>query len=186
MNRIEIWNRLGWHALGMVGIFSLVGMTWAEDAPPRSLKIAAITGEFAGQDVDAAEKYKERTHVVLFVNSDRWDRPIARYLKKLDSDLSEGIDEAPDAVATVVWLTDDKEKAKEYLPKAQQSLGLSRTAWTVFPGDKSGPVEWNVDVASTLTVVVLKKEKEVGRFAYVSTNDQDVPEAISALKKSAE
>ena len=48
---------------------------------------------------------------------------------------------------------------------------------------KGGPVGWDVDIASSLTVVVLRGGKEIGRFKYESTNDQDVPEVIKVLKK---
>ena len=43
---------------------------------------------------------------------------------------------------------------------------------------------WNIDIASHVTVIILKEGKELKRFAYGSTNDQDVPEAIEALKKA--
>ncbi len=169
--------------LGFVFCLTCIPLSAADDEAPRKLEVDAITGEFAGTSVDFCEKYKDRTQVVLFIAASKFDRPIGRYMKKLDAELAKGIEEAPQAVATAVWLTDDVGKSKEYLPKADQSLMFSKTALTVFPGEQSGPTGWNVDVASTLTVVVMRDGKEVARFAYVSTNDQDVPEVLKALKQ---
>lgn len=155
--------------------------TCAEDLKP--FKTHAVTGDSAGKETNYFEVRKDQPTLYVFVAADQWARPVARYVKKLDDALAAGIPEANDARVVVVWLTDDVAKAKEYLPKAQMSLQLSRSDWTVFEGEKAGPAGWNVDVAATLTTVVVRQGKESGRFGYKSVNEADVPEAVEALKK---
>lgn len=153
----------------------------AADLSP--LKVWAVTGSHAGNAVDYVAERKDQTTVYLFVNGATWDRPIGRYLKVLDTKLAEGVKKSEDAQVIAVWLSDDAAKGKEYLPKAQQSLKLTRTDWTVFEGEKAGPEGWNVDVADHLTAVVVRGGKEIDRFKYKSTNDTDVPDVIKALEK---
>jgi hypothetical protein len=154
--------------------------TFAAEVKP--LKVFAVTGEFAGKEVDYAAERKADTTVTIFVNAEQWTRPAARYLKVLDTQINKGIPNAEKAVVVAVWLTNDVAKAKEYLPKAQQSLDFSKTALTVFEGQVAGPDGWNADIAAQLTVVVVRNGEEKARFSYKSTNDADVPEVVKALE----
>jgi hypothetical protein len=149
----------------------------------RPLKVHAVTGEHAGKELNYAAERKAGTTVVLFVNAEQWSRPVARYLKVLDSELAKGVPGAEKAEAVAVWLTEDASQSKDYLPKAQMSLSLTKTSLTVFEGPKAGPEGWNVDIAAQLTAVVLRDGQEVARFDYRSTNDQDVPDLLKALGK---
>lgn len=149
----------------------------------QPVKVFAVTGSQAGNTVEYVAERKEKPTVYLFVNAATWDRPIARYLKVLDTKIGAGIKGADDAQVVAVWLTDDVAKAKEYLPKAQQSLNLARTDWTVYEGEKAGPEGWKIDTTEHLTAVVARGGKEVARFAYKSTNDTDVPDVIKSLEK---
>lgn len=145
--------------------------------------VRACTGEFDGTEINPADKAGAKPIVVVFVAADKFDRPIARYLRALDEKLTAGLDGLKDVTATTVWLTDDAAKSKEYLPKAQLSLKLERTTWTVFEGEKAGPKGWNVDIASHVTAVIVRDGKELKRFAYGSTNETDVPELLAALRE---
>jgi hypothetical protein len=153
----------------------------ASGAEVRPLKVHAVTGEHAGQELDYAAERKAGTTVVLFVNAEQWSRPVARYVKALDSELAKRVPGAEKTEAVAVWLTGDAAQSKDYLPKAQMSLNLSKTSLTVFEGPKSGPEGWNVDIAAQLTAVIIRDGQEVARFDYRSTNDQDVPEVVKAL-----
>ena len=175
MNRILL-------AAAAVAIFSMTHAR-AEDAKAPACKVAAVTGEFAGRDVDVTAERKEKPTVYLFVSAENWTRPIARYIKTLDAQLEKGVDGATGAEAVAIWLTADAAKSKEYLPLAQRSMQLNKTALAVFDGQPQGPDGWNVDVASHLTAVVVRDGKETARFKYQSTNDTDVPEVVEALGK---
>ena len=160
-----------------------------ESAEPEPFKVFAATGDHAQKEIDAVASRKDKATVYVFLAADQWARPVARYVKKLDEAINAGKGNAKDPEANadlrilVVWLSDDPMKGKEYLPKAQMSLQLARTDWTVFEGPKTGPNGWNIDIASTLTTVLVRRGKEIGRFSYKSVNETDVDEAIQALTK---
>lgn len=148
-----------------------------------ALKVTAATGEFAGEEVDYFEKRKERPTIYAFVQAASWDRPMARYLKTLDGAVKKA---GGDAQVVAVWLTDDAEKSKEYLPRAQTSLNLEMTALVVYAGDKSGPENWGINDRASLTAVVADGETCAARFGYVSLNETDVPGVEKALKEVLE
>jgi hypothetical protein len=159
-------------------------------AEPEPFKVFAATGDQAQKEIDAVASRKDKATVYVFLAADQWARPVARYVKKLDEALNAGKGNSKDPEANadlrilVVWLSDDPIKGKEYLPKAQMSLQLTRTDWTVFDGPKAGPNGWNIDIASTLTTVLVRRGKEIGRFTYKSVNETDVDEALQALTKN--
>jgi hypothetical protein len=88
-----------------------------------------------------------------------------------------------DAKAVAVWLTDEKEKTKEYLPKAQQSLDFDVTTMALHPDLNTGPEGWGINSDADLTVVVAAEKKVAARFGFVSPNDKVVREVLAALKK---
>src|SRR5437899_1618267 len=77
------------------------------------LKVSAVTGDYAGQELDFAAKRAGKPTVFIFIQADKWDRPVARFLKVLDQELTK---DRPDAAGIAVWLTDNVEQTKEYLP----------------------------------------------------------------------
>lgn len=148
----------------------------------ESLKVAVIEGEKAGQSYEWLAERKGQPSVVSFVKADVLDRPMARFLRSLDMELAQGVEGAADARAVAVWLTDDQNKSREFLPRAQQSLKFTRTDLAVFEGDRFGPNGWSVNGDAHLTVVVVRDGKVVKSFGFVSTNETDVPKVIEALK----
>lgn len=173
-------------ATGLIALVCGMGqaIAHAEDAGLKPVKVFAVSGTHEGKEVDYVAERKDATTFYVFLNATDWARPVARFVKKLDTDVAGGIAGAEDAHVVLVWLSEDAAKGKEYLPKAQMSLSLVRSDWTVFEGQKAGPDGWNVDIASGLTVVAVQKGKEVGRVAFKSVNETDVPSAIKLLKKS--
>lgn len=152
------------------------GLAAGADIP--SLKVAAVAGLVTNDERDFAAERSEQPTVYAFVQADKWDRPIARFLATLDRQLAK---DRSDVQIIAVWLTDDVAKSKEYLPKAQQSLNLSQTVWSVFPGDKSGPQGWNIDSGPHITVVVADGKKAVASFDYRSVNEIVVPDVLRKL-----
>lgn len=153
-------------------------------SPPKAFKTFAATGEFAEKEVDFTAERKEKDTLYLFVNSSEWTRPTARYLKTVDTEVDKGITGAKELSVVVVWLTDDVGQAKEYMPKAQQSLKFSKTSLAVFDGPKQGPDGWNIDIAAAITAVVVREGKVAAKFNYQLINETDAPEVIKALTKS--
>jgi hypothetical protein len=117
-----------------------------------AVKVFAATGTHADKVVDYSALRDGKPTVYLFVSAERWDRPIARLIKTIDTSLPEA---SAQAEAVAVWLTDKADEAKEYLPKVQQSLRLQTTALTVFAGEKAGSADWNINGAAAITIAVV-------------------------------
>jgi hypothetical protein len=145
------------------------------------LNVFDATGPHKDEELDYAAERKGKPTVYVFVRADAWDRPMARFLRKLDEALPQV---GEDCYVIAVWLTDDPDKAKQYLPVAQRSLEFQTTALTCFTGRKAGPREWGVNPDARLTAVVAHKGRVVKRFGYRSINETDVPAVRDALKKA--
>jgi hypothetical protein len=177
-------NPLRW--LLALCLLALPCLAWGQgvvSGPDKGKKVPALkvfdaTGPNQGKEVDYAAERKDRPTVYVFVQADKWDRPMARFLRKLD----EAVREVEDASVVAVWLTDDPDKTKEYLPVAQQSLQLQATALACFTGDKAGPEGWGMNADAHLTAVVANKGKVAAAFGFRSLNETDVPAVRDALK----
>jgi hypothetical protein len=143
------------------------------------LKAVAATGDAAGKEVDYATERKERPTLFVFVQADRWDRPVARFLRALDQALAK---DRNDVQIIAVWLTDDVAKAKDYLPKAQEALQLSLTTFAVYPGDKGGPAGWGINADAHVTAVVAQDQQVSASFGFRSVNETDAPPVLKQLK----
>src|SRR5215469_13722355 len=94
------------------------------------------------KEVDYAALRKDKPTVYVFVSAKDFGRPVFRFLKKLDEDVGD------DGVVVAVWLTDDADKSKAYLPKiAQYFRGV---VLTVF-GGTAGPKDWAINPDEHLT-----------------------------------
>jgi hypothetical protein len=174
--------------IASAGLF-LVSLAWAQDVssgpdqgkkvPP--LKVFDATGPNKGKEVDYAAERKDKPTIYIFIQADKWDRPMARFLRKLDEALQK---EAEDSSLVAVWLTDNPDKTEEYLPVAQQSLQFQKTTLTCFTGEKAGPKDWNINADAHLTAVVTTKGKVAATFGYRSINETDAPAVQDAYKKA--
>jgi hypothetical protein len=144
---------------------------------------AVLGADVNYEDADLAAKSRDKFVVYLLVNSAKWDRPIARFLKTLDTKLPEYA-ATPELIA--VWVTADAAQTKEYLPKVRQSLQFERTTLAAFADDGNGPADWNASADASLTVVLTDQGKTVETFEFVSTNETDVPQVGEAIKKAVE
>ncbi|HVJ79621.1 MAG TPA: hypothetical protein VNC50_01015 [Planctomycetia bacterium] len=144
----------------------------------KELKAVAIAEEGPKEAADVLAERKNKPTILVLVQADKWDRPVARFLKTLDQKLVERNDEAR---LLAVWLTDDQEKSKEYLPKAQQSLKLEKTVWAVFTGDKGGPEGWEINLNAGTTAIVLDGLSVLKSVGYRSLNETDVDAVMKKL-----
>src|SRR5262245_11963446 len=166
----------------------LAGPARAQDVtsgPDKGAKVPALkvydaTGEHKEKTVDYAADRKEKPTVYLLLQADKFDRPMARFMKALDGKAAKDF---KDVYLVAVWLTSDEEKTKEYLPKAAMSVSFETTALTSFKGT-AGPKGWGVNEDAHLTVVVANNGKWAGTFAYKSVNETDVKGVLAALKKA--
>jgi hypothetical protein len=149
--------------------------------PP--LEAFAVVGEVEDKKVDFAARRKDRPTIYVFVNAERWDRPTARFLRKLDEEVAGASDKSS---VVAVWIPQDVEKSKEYLPLAQQSLKLEWTALGVAPETGVSPPEWEINANVTVTVVVARQGKTAAVFGFDSVNDADVRRVVAAWRKTTE
>jgi hypothetical protein len=145
------------------------------------LKAIAVTGESAGKEIDFAAERKEKPTIFVFIQAENWDRPMARFLRTLDQALAKDRNEVR---IIAVWLTDDVAKAKDYLPKAQESLKLSQTTFAVYDGDKNGPGGWGINPDAHCTALVVQDQKVSASFGFRSLNETDAPAVLKTLKST--
>jgi hypothetical protein len=177
-------NSLRW--LLVLSTLALPGLAWGQDVtsgPEKGKKVPALkvfdaTGPNKEKEVDYAAERKDRPTVYVFIRADKWDRPTSRFLRKLD----EAVQKVEGASVVAVWLTDNPDKTKEYLPVAQRSLQLQATALTCYTGDKAGPDKWGINADAHLTAVVATKGKVGATFGFRSLNETDVPAVQDAVK----
>jgi hypothetical protein len=147
-----------------------------------ALKVFGVVGPVEGKEADFAAERKDDPTVYLFVQSEHFGRPMARFIKVLDTKLKEANEKAG---VVAVWIGDKEafEKNKDYLPRVQMSLKLENTAYAAVGGEKSGPNGWGLNADAHVTVVVADKGKVAKSFAFVSVNETDVRPVLAAIKK---
>lgn len=144
----------------------------------EKFKVTVVAGESSDKELDFVTERKEKPTVFVFVAADKFSRPMARFIKKLDEKL---MSDRTDVDIVAVWLTDDVNKSKDYLPKAFQSLKTTRTAWSVFNGEKTGPNNWGINPDADITVVVCDCTKAKFSKGYLSINETEVPKVFETL-----
>lgn len=176
------WLSLTLILFGTSSTLAQLGSGPKPGAKVEALTAFVVTGDRAGEVLNMVAERGTKPTVYLFVQAQHWDRPMARFIKTIDQRLEEGIDGGKVAATVAVWLTDDADKSKAYLPIAQESLKLTRTTLAVFEGDPTGPVEWDLDAGARLTAVVVRDCKAVVVKKYQSVNEKDTAEVVAALK----
>jgi hypothetical protein len=152
----------------------------ARDAKVPALKVYDATGEHKDKEVDYAAQRKDKPTVYLFIDAEKFDRPMNRFMKTLDGAVKKDFG---DAYLVAVWLTADADKTKALLPRVQESVRYEATALTLF-ADKAGPKDWNVNADAHLTVIVANKGVVRATFGYRSVNETDVPAVKEKLAEA--
>ena len=155
------------------------GLKAGEKVP--ALKAFGLVGATENKETDFAADRKDEPTVYLFVQSEHFSRPMARFLNELDGKIGVAGEKA---AAVAVWVGDKSfEKDKDRIPKIHTSLKFEKTAIAAFEGEKSGPNGWGVNPDAHLTVIVVNKGKVVKSFAFTVVNDTDVPAVLKELQK---
>lgn len=157
------------------------GPTLGEAVP--ELKVFAVTGDEDGKELDYAAHRGDKPTIYALVNGQQFDRPMARFLKTLDKEVAKlaETEKLKDVAIVVVWLTDDHDRIKEYLPLVQQSIKLEKTALCLFSGSTDGPNGWGANPEASLTVTIVKDKKPTQRWGFVSTNETLAKKVVEAL-----
>jgi hypothetical protein len=152
----------------------------AKGTAVAALKVYAATGAHADKELDYAADRKDKPTVYVFIVADKWDRPVARFLRKLDAE----VQKHADAQIVAVWLPDEPDTTKKYLPLAQQSLQFKATALTCYPVAKKTPEGWGINLEAGVTAVVAKQGKVVGSLGFRSAVEEDVKAVMEVLGKA--
>ncbi len=153
------------------------GPTVGTEVP--ELTVFGVVGDVENEDVDFAAHREGKPTLYCFIPADKWTRQVARLLKTLDGQITEVAD---DAAIVVVWLTEDPDASKEYLPRAQQSLRLEHTSLAVCTDDPLGPLDWAVNLEAEVTAIVTVDGEIKKTFGFVSANDTLADDVIEAFE----
>jgi hypothetical protein len=174
-------------------VFAFAPLARADESGPKAgekvpaLKVFGVIGDVEGKEADFAKDRKDAPTIYLFVQAMEGGipvggRPAARFMKELDNKLGEA---SKDAAIVAVWLGEKSfDKHKDYIPRFQMSLKLTKTSLAAFDGEKSGPNHWGVNPDVHVTVVVVNKGKVVKSFPFTSVNETDVKPVLEELKKA--
>ena len=143
------------------------------------LKVSIVVGPGESKELDAAKERGDKPTVYVFVNAEKFSRPLARFLKTLDGKVGD----VTDAEVVAVWVGGDAAKNKEYLPKAKASLNFAKTLLAVSAVEE--PKGWLLNADAHATAVVAVKGKVVKSFALVSVSDTDATAVLAELTKAA-
>lgn len=155
--------------------------------PIPDLKSFQVIGEHAGKEINWKTATKDKAILFVFVRSEKWDRPTARLLKKLDDSLGEDRQKQASAPAlAIIWVTKEPDKAKEYLPRAQQSLKLEKSSWNVFSGEIYDMEGWVLSGDAMINIVIAKENRVAWGRAYQTANEtlvRPIRQALGGEKK---
>jgi hypothetical protein len=168
--------------LGPSATFDQIESGPKADSKPEPFPVFMVTGDLAGKTVEVLTGRQDLPTLVLVLPKEHWGRPVARFVKALDRELEKGVEGAGGAAAVAVWLSDDVANTKDYLPRAQQSLVLTKTALSVFEGSRFGPPSWSLNDAAHVTAVVTRGDRVVKSLAFESVDEDDVRDVIKTLR----
>ena len=144
------------------------------------LKALGVIGLQVGKEADFAAERKDEVTVYLFINAEKFDRPMNQFIKKLDAALP-GISDK--AASVGVWVNGDKDKLKDRLTTIQKAVAYENTSLAIYDGNVADLKGWAVNSSAHLTAVVVHKGKVLKSFAYESVNGTDVKAVEETLKK---
>jgi len=168
-----------------LGVVLIVGVVLAGDLPSgpqvgqklTPFKVLAFSGPDAGKELELLKKDKGPT-LLIFVH--KITRPALKFLRPVDKFVAEL--EKGKLHARIVWLSEDKDKAKEFLDRAKNSLNLE-TPIVISLDGKDGPGAYGLNDQVALTVLIAKGSKVEANFALIDPNANDAPKVIRALGK---
>jgi hypothetical protein len=164
----------------------LAGVVLAGDLPSgpqvgkklTPFKVLAFSGPDAGKELELLKKDRGPT-LLIFVQ--KITRPGLKFLRPVDKFVAE-LEEGK-LHARIVWVSEDKDKAKEFLERAKNSLSLE-TPIVISLDGKDGPGAYGLNDQVAITVLIARDGKVEANFALIDPNANDAPKVIRALGKA--
>lgn len=130
----------------------------------------------SGKEIKLLEATKGKPTLMIFVQN--FTRPGFQFLKPVDKYAAEH-----EKLAThIIWVA-EKEKAEDYLKRAEKSLDLKAPISICLDGGKDGPPAYGLNDKVAITVLVAKDNKVIANFALSDPNANDSRKVIAAVAK---
>ena len=79
-------------------------------------------------------------------------------------------------------MSKDADKAKDYLPKVQQSIKLQASSWNHFNGEVYDATAWQLSGDGALNIVLVKDNKAIWGRAFSIMQEGIVKQTMAELK----
>lgn len=149
-----------------------------EVMPP--FRVMGVYDDNAGKESEVIQLIDGKPVLLVFVH--KLTRPgiaLTRSLTQYANDL--GKDKA---VTGIIWLTDDKAKAEQYLTKARKSLNFQVPVGISVDGIE-GPGAYGLNRNVELTILVGKADKVTANFALVQPSLSEAGKIATELARAA-
>jgi hypothetical protein len=177
-------------AFGLCVLLTTVVYADVESGPKvgdavSALKVQAVNNGALAEAADLAAKREDHETVYVFLPKSKFDRPVGRFVKSLDTAMQKRQMLHPNLQIVLVWMTDDVTLGATRTSAIQMSLQLAASQWTVWNGEAKSPDGWVISDKAAVTVVVVHKKKVQATFGFDSVNDTVVPTVDAAVAKVA-
>ncbi|HET6422739.1 MAG TPA: hypothetical protein VFG20_03595 [Planctomycetaceae bacterium] len=150
-----------------------------------ALKVQAVNNGALADAADLVAKREDQETVYVFLPKSKFDRPVGRFVKALDTAMQKRQMLHPNLQIVLVWMTDDVTLGATRTNAIQTSLQLAASQWTVWKDEATSPEGWVISDKAAVSVIVVHKKKVQATFGYDSVNDTVVPTIDAAVAKVA-
>lgn len=152
--------------------------------PAPALSVQPVTNGQPGEAQNIVAERAAMPTVYLFVPAARFDRPVARFAKQLDTAVQKHQMLHPNLQLVIVWQVEDAAAGATRTSAIQGSLQLQATQWVVWKGAGAGPDGWAISDRASLTAVIVNNKDVKATFGYDAVNETLVPAINTALGKA--
>lgn len=149
------------------------------------LKVQLVDNGALADAADIVAKREDHETVYVFLPKSKFDRPVGRFVKALDTAMQKRQMLHPNLQIVLIWMTDDVTLGATRTNAIQTSLQLAASQWTVWNGEAKSPEGWVISDKAAATVVIVQKKKVQATFGFESVNDTVVPTIDAAVAKVA-
>ncbi len=143
----------------------------------KDFRIHGMFGPQADKEFRLIKDVEKKPTLVIFVQ--KMTRPALRLMRPVD----EFAAKEEKLSKHFVFVTDDTDKTKEFLKRAEKSLNLQSPIGICLEG-KDGPPAYGLNDQVAMTIVIAKDGRVVANFALVDPNETDARKVNQAIAKA--